>query len=208
MSEMYFSVDVETNGPVPGLHSMLSIGVSALHPVTLEEVDHFYRTLLVLLRDADENPDTMKWWAGFPEQYAAATRDPSPPWEVMTDLDAWVRSLVEDRFAIRDASGAAPSLRPRVPIFVAYPVAFDFGFYNYYAHRFVGRSAFGFVGLDMASLAMGFNGGAYDDQIKKKWPDEWVKPADRVAIHHALDDARQQADIFRRMMRTIRRETR
>lgn len=188
---MYFSVDVESDGPVPGLHSMLSIGISALHPETLEECAHFYQTVK-RLGETNQDLDTMKWWSGFPEQYKAATLDPADPLWVMQELDEWVGA---QRKRFDDPT----------PIFVAYPASFDFMFYAYYAHRFVGRSAFGFVALDMGSLAMGFNGGAYDDQTKKKWPENWVEPKDRVALHHALDDARQQADIFRRMMKTIRR---
>jgi hypothetical protein len=201
MSEMFFSVDVETDGPVPGLHSMLSIGIVALHPETLEECDSFYRKLDPP-PGATQNADTMKWWAGFPEQYAEATRNPKDPGSVMFYLDDWVREQTA-RFSSRAGMSSTSRVSP-TPVFVAYPAAFDFGFYAYYAHMYVGRSVFGFVALDMASLAMGSNRGAYDDQTKKKWPEEWVEPQDRVALHHALDDARQQADIFRRMMRTIR----
>lgn len=195
MSEMYFSVDVESNGPVPGLFSMLSIGVTALHPETLEEVGHFYQKLKPL-PDAFSDDDTMKWWKGFPEMYAEATRDPRDPHDVMRALEDWVGDTV-------NGFGADRESRP-IPLFVAYPVAFDFGHYNYYAWRFTGRSVFGFVGLDMASVAMGHNGRPYDGQTKKNWPAEWIMPEDRVAIHHALLDARQQAAIFRRMMKSVR----
>jgi hypothetical protein len=194
MSEMYFSVDVESNGPVPGLFSMLSIGITALHPETLEEIGHFYQKLKPL-PDAREDPDTMKFWSGFPEMYAEATSNARDPLDVMRELDDWVRSMTS-------GFGSDRETRP-TPLHVAYPVAFDFGHYNYYAWRFAGRSVFGFVGLDMGSLAMGHNGDLYDHQTKKKWPTTWVEPEDRVAIHHALLDARQQADIFRRQMKTI-----
>lgn len=45
--DMYFSVDVETDGPVPGAHSMLSIGVVALGR-DLRPVGTFYRRLVPL----------------------------------------------------------------------------------------------------------------------------------------------------------------
>lgn len=192
---MYFSVDVETNGPVPGLFSMLSIGVTALHPETLEEVGHFYQKLRVL-PDAREDLDTMKWWSGFPEMYAEATRDPRDPRDVMRELEDWILSMTNG-FALDRES------RP-TPLFVAYPNAFDWPFYVYYAWRFTSAARFGFVSVDMASMAMGYNGGLYDHQTKKRWPENWVKPGDRIAIHHALLDARQQADIFRRQIRSVR----
>jgi len=190
--EIYFSVDVESDGPVPGLNSMLSIGISALHPVTLEECGLYYATL-ERLPGATQNADTMKWWEGFPEQYAMATHLPDAPLSVMLDIDEWVRSLA----AKHDCK----------PVFVAYPAAFDFCFFAYYAHRFVGNCCFGFVALDMGSVGMGFNGAPYNDQTKKKWPDNWVRPEDRVTLHDAIADARQQATIFRRMMASLQEKT-
>lgn len=187
--EMYFSVDVETDGPVPGLHSMLSIGIEALHPETLEPAGEFYATLEPL-PEATQDPATMRWWAGFPTQYAEATHQPALPSTVMRRLDHWVREIIDKH------RGARQKLEP---IFVAYPVAFDFMFYAYYAHRFMGGSVFGFSGLDMGSLAMGLIGDEFSAQSKKNWPETWVAPEDRVAIHNALEDAKQQACIFRKM---------
>lgn len=192
MREMYFSVDVEANGPVPGIYSMLSIGVVALHPDTLAEVGHFYRRLKQL-PGAMEDPATMSWWTRFPDQYIEATSEQRDQGEVMRDLERWLQRGVE---SFLDDDGTPPK-----PIFVAYPATFDFSFYSYYAHRFVGSAVLGFSGLDMSSLAMGLRGGCYDEQVRRNWPAAWVTEQERnEAAHHALLDARQQANIFRRMM--------
>jgi hypothetical protein len=191
---MYFSADVETNGPAAGLFSMLSIGVTALHPETLQEVGHFYQKLRAL-PDAREDPSTMKWWDGFPDQYAEATRDPRDPRDVMRELEDWIVNMTVGFGQDRDS--------PPKPTFVAYPASFDFAYYCYYAWRFTDGAKFGFDACDMGSLAMGYNGRPYREQSKKSWPEEWVRPEDRVAIHQALEDARQQARIFRRQYRTI-----
>lgn len=190
--DMYFSVDVETNGPVPGPHSMLSIGVVALDPATLKTVDRFYETLHPLPGSTGD-PDTMAWWSKWPLLYAAATRDAKPPGPTMERLGEWVTKTTTHREKV---------LGHRLkPVFVAYPATFDFAFYAYYAHLFTKESVFGFSALDMGSLAMGMRGGEYNQQSRTKWPEHWVAPANRVGIHHALKDAEQQAEIFREMMR-------
>jgi hypothetical protein len=90
------------------------------------------------------------------------------------------------------------------PVFVAYPAVFDFAFYAYYAHRFVGRSVFGFSALDMASVTVGMLGGHYNQQGRSVWPDNWVAERNRVAKHNALGDARQQAEMFREIVTCLR----
>jgi hypothetical protein len=63
----------------------------------------------VLLPRADRapNPDTMRWWQGHPQAWAAATADPQPPARVMARFCDWVDSL------------------PAPRIFAARPLAFD-----------------------------------------------------------------------------------
>ena len=57
--EIYVSTDVETDGPIPGVNSLLSFGSAAYRPdKTL--VDTFAANL-ELLPGAVSNPDTMRW---------------------------------------------------------------------------------------------------------------------------------------------------
>lgn len=87
--DMYFSIDIESDGSAPGTSSMLSIAVVALDPVDLTECGTFYRTLKRLPEARPEN-DTMNWWDGFPEQWVQARKDPQDPAEVMRALQEFV----------------------------------------------------------------------------------------------------------------------
>lgn len=193
--DMYFSVDVEADGPVPGLHSMLSIGIVALHPDHVTEESVFYE-VLETLPGATQNPETMEWWSGFPAQFVEARANPVHPHLVMIGIDCWVRGQVARMEGLLG--------RKFKPVFVAYPAVFDFAFYAYYAHRFAGRSVFGFSALDMASVAMGMLGGHYNQQGRSVWPDYWVTEQNKVAKHNALGDARQQAEMFREIVTGLR----
>ena len=63
--ERYISVDVETDGPVAGLHSMLSLGAAAYNAWG-QRVGTFSANLKTL-PDATTDDRTMAWWKGQPE---------------------------------------------------------------------------------------------------------------------------------------------
>jgi hypothetical protein len=61
MSEIYVSTDVETDGPIPGPHSMLSFG-SAAYTAEKKLVPTFSANLETL-EGATAHPKTAEWWA-------------------------------------------------------------------------------------------------------------------------------------------------
>jgi len=191
--EMYFSVDIETDGDAPGVASMLSIGIVALHPKTLEETGRFYRTLQ-RLPDAQCNAKTMAWWDQHIDYYVQARKDPQDPKLVMEEMHAFVKH--QCRLHLVDGKGP-------IPVFMAYPAGFDFSFVYYYSHRFVGESIFGFSSLDFKSFAMGMLGGEFTNVKLANYPEEWKTELPHT--HNALEDALQQADIFRKAMAWRRR---
>ena len=73
MTEIYVSTDVETDGPIPGPHSMLSFG-SAAYTADKRLVATFAANLDTL-SDATPDPRTAAWWATQPEAWAACRRD-------------------------------------------------------------------------------------------------------------------------------------
>lgn len=64
MNEMYVSTDVETDGPIPGIYSMLSFG-SAVYLADKTLVGTFTASLTTL-PGATSDPKTMAWWATQP----------------------------------------------------------------------------------------------------------------------------------------------
>jgi hypothetical protein len=178
LSETYVSIDVEADGPVPGLFSMLSLGAAAFSGEG-EELGR-WEVNLRPLPNAGEHPHTMQWWRSQENAYRLATADQRDPAEAMATFVAWVEEL------------------PGLPLAAADPVAFDFSFVNWYCFRFVGRNPLGHHGLDIRSLAMGLtHSRAYHDL-----PEAAMKPllaaVDREGLvqHRALDDAVEQGRLL------------
>src|SRR5438132_13883123 len=89
--EIYISTDVETDGPIPGPHSMLSFGSAAyLAEKTLLST---FSANLEILPGATGDPGTMMWWEGQPEAWEACRRDPRPPERAMKEYVKWIKSL-------------------------------------------------------------------------------------------------------------------
>jgi hypothetical protein len=82
---------------------------------------------------------------------------------------------------------------------VGYPAGFDFTFIFWYLQKFTGASPFSWSALDMKTFAMALTGLPFKQAIKPRLPNEWL-PADLPHTHVALDDAREQAQIFRAML--------
>src|SRR6202051_5094076 len=91
MPEIYVSTDVETDGPIPGPHSMLSFG-SAAYRADKTMVGTFTANLETL-PGAAGHPDTMAWWRTQPEAWAAARSDLRDPAEAMPGYVAWLKAL-------------------------------------------------------------------------------------------------------------------
>lgn len=65
--EIYISTDVETDGPIPGPHSMLSLG-SAAYTADKRLVSTFSANLETL-EGASAQPKTAAWWTTQPEAW-------------------------------------------------------------------------------------------------------------------------------------------
>ncbi len=178
MVEIYVSTDVETDGPVPGLNSMLSFGSAAfLADKTLIST---FSANLETLPEAAADPERMAWWATQLQAWAACRQDPQPPEEVMPRYVAWLKGL------------------PGQPVFVAYPAAFDFMFISYYLYRFAGESPFSHYALDIKTYAMALMKMNFLEVNKSTMPQRWFD--DLPYTHVALDDAISQGALFCNML--------
>lgn len=180
--EIYISTDVETDGPIPGVNSMLSLGSAAyLEDKTL--VDTFYVNL-ELLPEASPDPRTMAWWQKEPEAWAQCRENPEDPKEAMKNYRRWLRKL------------------PGKPVFVGFPAGFDFMFTYWYLIKFTGDSPFSFSALDVKTMAMLMLGKGFKDATKRNMPKEWFD--DLPHTHNALDDAIEQGALFCNMLRVFK----
>jgi hypothetical protein len=174
VAEIYVSTDIETDGPIPGPHSMLSFA-SAAFTADKRMVSTFEANLRTL-PGAEGHPDTMAWWRTQPEAWAAHRVSPRDPAEAMPAYVAWVKTL------------------PGKPVFVGYPAGFDFLFVYWYLIRFAGESPFSFSALDIKSYVMAVLGTSYRDTVKRNMPRSWFGPTPHT--HKALDDAIGQGELF------------
>lgn len=182
MTEIYISTDVETDGPIPGPHSMLSIG-SAAYTADKRLVATFCANLETL-PGAAPDPKTAAWWATQPDAWAACRTDLETPEQAMRRYLAWIKGL------------------PGKPVFVAYPAGFDFLFVYWYLIRFTGESPFSHSALDIKTFAMAVMKTGYRDSTKRNMPKKWF---DKLPHNHvALDDAIEQGALFCNMLAASR----
>lgn len=181
--EIFVSMDVEADGPIPGPHSMLSFGA-----VALTENGHEHGSFsanLTTLEGATGAPETMAWWKTQPEAWAACRENQRDPAEAMQMFVGWVEGL------------------PGKPVFVGFPATYDFMFVYWYLMRFVGRSPFSHSGIDMKTVAMVLLNKPYRACSKGGMPKSWF-PKGLPHNHIAVDDAREQGHLFLSMLREVR----
>lgn len=182
------SVDVETTGPAPGSGELCSIGA-----VTLDEdleigEDRFYVNI-EFPEIPKHNADTMKWWKQFPNQWEMHRLSPLTIKDALWRLVEWAELQV-----------------PGKPLFVAWPVGFDWSWINTYCHGYTGQNPFGYSPLCLKNYAAGVLRNPsmlMGNREEAFMPEGWlVEPEDIGFIkHHALGDAMAQAHMIQRIMR-------
>lgn len=186
LPELFISIDVEVDGRVPGVSSMLSFGAAAY---TLDKrlLGTFARNLQ-LLEGARGEAGNMEFWGKHPAAWAACRENPVAPAQAMPDFISWLKRL-------------EPGYQR--PLFIGYPAAFDWMWLHWYCVRFTGESAFGHSDvLDGKSFAAARLGGNLRRASKRYMPKEWF---DRLPhTHVAEDDAIQQGALIVNMIRAVR----
>jgi hypothetical protein len=181
-SEVYISIDIETNGPCPIKHSMLSLGAAAFVANSDSPLDTFSANLETL-SGAVEDPATMAWWGKNMEAYQASRLNQEAPLVAMKRFRKWLDTI--------------PIQGKRVA--VCFPAGFDFTFVYVYLHTFLGESPLGFSALDIKSFAMHKLAKPYGDCTKRNFPKAWFDSKARHT-HVAVDDAIEQGVMFIRML--------
>lgn len=183
--DLYLSLDVEADGPVPGRFSMLAFGLcvagrfdgqrfNAIDP----ERRTFYRELRPVAPECD--PDALRISDLDRERLR---KDGVHPTEAMADAAAWIAaSAGDDR-----------------PVICAFPAVFDWSFFWWYMVTYgptdppVGFSSC----LDMKTMLAVRGKRTLSRSGKDDLPLE-LRPS-RPHTHNALDDAIEQAELFGRL---------
>lgn len=173
-NETYFSVDIESAGPIPGKYSMLSLGAC----VVGKPAKSFYVELKPI--SSAFVPAALEI-SGF--NLKALRKTGTTPEKAMTDFARWIEQCAAKRKAI----------------FVGFNGCYDWQFINWYFDTFLGQNPFGFGGIDIKSYYMGMRGLPWGKTTSSQLPPEFQP--DQAQTHNALDDARAQASIFKKMLR-------
>jgi len=178
--EVFFSVDIETDGPIPIVNSMISLGCAAFnYDGTLLDT---FEVNLQPLESAVQDPDTMNFWEKNQEAWNHSTSNPVDPREAMRSFSEWVHTT---------AGG-----RPKVA--VCFPAGFDFTFLYVY-FKYLGLSSpFGFSCVDMKTYASATLKNRYGRSGKGSWPNRWFDKG-LPHTHKAIDDALEQGLTFMKM---------
>lgn len=171
--ETLISVDVETAGPNPTQYSMLSIGACLV-----DDPDSGFYVEIQPLSDAVLESSLAV--SGLDME--ALAREGLTPADAMRQFEDWVQLVTP---------------KGNVPVFVAFNAVFDWMFVDTYFQRFLKRNPFGHSALDMKAYYMGMAGGSWAGTSMRVLSPLYL--SGRYLSHNALGDARDQAELFRRI---------
>lgn len=180
--DIYFSADVETDGPIPGPYWMLSFALvfaGSFDGESFTRPPNYSVSFCRELRPISDlyEPEALRVNGLDRERLL---REGSPPEETMTEATAWVRAL----------AGA------RRPVLVAYPMSFDWLWLYWYFTRFAQQGS-PFSHSQCFDIKTAY---AVKARIplsragRSRLPPE-LRSTQRHT-HRALDDAAEQAEIF------------
>jgi hypothetical protein len=180
--DVYFSADVETDGPIPGPYSILSFAIVYAgcfdgsvfqRPASYEQV--FYRELKPISETFD--PEALKINGLDRHRLCSEGKDPG---QAMTDACRWIRSIRPDA----------------APVLVAYPLSYDWTWLYWYFIRFGAEgSPFYYSRCFDIKTAVAVKAGIPISEAGRSRI-EPVLRSRRQNTHHAVDDAVAQAEIF------------
>ena len=180
--EIYFSADVETDGPIPGPFSALSFAIVVAGTydgkkfVRPEKYEHsFYRELKPISNEFQQEAlDVNGLDRAFLIKFGGDPRI------IMEEAYEWINKIAF----------------PANPVLVAYPLSFDWTWLYWYFIRFCAKgSPFGHSRCFDIKTAVAVKSGGLISASGRARLSRELAP-DRVHTHHALDDAIEQAEIF------------
>ncbi len=180
--DIYFSADVETDGPIPGPYSMLSFALvfaGVFNGREFTSPSNFDKTFYRELRPISDNYQEEALRVNGLDR-DRLLREGGDPATVMTEAADWIRDI---------SKGAKP-------ILVAYPLSFDWSWLYWYFTSFaIGGSPFNHSLCYDVKTAYAVKAGVPISEAGRSK----LLPSLRAKAkhtHHALDDAKEQAEVF------------
>lgn len=191
-NEFYLSVDIEADGPIPGLYSMLSFGAVAYSQAG-EELGRFSANLRLLATAQQSGyPETMMFWRRNPAAYDATRVNQEYPAEAMDRFRYWLATIRPD------------AETPGTPVIVGWPGAYDLmwlSHYWYFTQEV--KAPFHFADISLKTVMWLLRGGSWRYSVKNRMPGRWREGEQHT--HVAVEDAAEQGALFFRMLAEARR---
>lgn len=180
--DAYFSADVETDGPIPGLFSILSFALvyaGTFDGNRFERPDDYSCFVYKELKPISDNFQTEALRVNGLDRQRLCVQGESPEL-AMTEASLWVRRV----------AGVAE------PVLVAYPLSFDWSWLYWYFTRFSTEgSPFGYSHCFDIKTAFAVKAAIPVSKAGRSRLDPSLRPV-HPHTHHAVDDAIAQAEIF------------
>ncbi|MET9341779.1 exonuclease [Nonomuraea sp. NPDC003804] len=187
--DLYFSVDVEADGPIPGPYSMLSFGLAVagtFDGTSFQAMDPAKDTFYAELQPISETYDPEALGVSGLDR-AKLVADGQAPRDAMNAAAAWIAGRADEAQAS--------------PVFAAYPLGYDWMWMYWYFMTFADEgSPFGHSRcLDMKTLYAAKASTPIVRSTKRTMPSHLLSA--RPHTHNALDDAIEQAELLQNLMR-------
>lgn len=192
---IYFSLDIETDGPIPGVNSMLQLGCAAFTEGNGIKPISTFSMNIQKLDDAVEDAKTMQFWKANEKIYESFKMNANPPAYAMSAFSDWIEGISKAR-----------SMREEInykPVAVAYPPGFDFTFIYWYFFKFLGSCPFSRRCIDISSYYAGMTKKDFHACYKRNFNKSWFS-TEHKHTHYAVDDAIEQGILFINMVRDNR----
>jgi DNA polymerase III alpha subunit (gram-positive type) len=169
---------MEASGPIPGKYSMLSVGACEVGRIE----NCFYAELQPISEKfVPQALEVCKLSMSKLKQNGAS------PYDAMRKFADWITWTSKEKH----------------PTFVGFNLGFDWSFVNWYFIKYLGENPFGVSGIDTKSVWFG------RDLFWKHTTKTNIKRSLKLNLehtHNALDDAREQAIIFEKILELFKKE--
>ena len=180
--DVYFSADVETDGPIPGPFSILSFALvyaGRFDGSRFERPRDYHQTFYREMKPISDSFQLEALRVNGLDRGRLSIEGEAPE-RVMTDACRWIEGIA--------GTGS--------PVMVAYPLSFDWNFLYWYFIRFTRNgSPFGHSRCFDIKTAFAVKASVPMSEAGRSKVFPTLRPG-RSHTHNALDDAIEQAEIF------------
>jgi hypothetical protein len=180
--DVYFSADVETDGPIPGPFSILSFALvfaGSFDGCRFQRPENYEAVLYKELQPISENFEAQALHVNGLDRRRLCLEGESPE-KAMTEASRWVKKIAG----------------PAQPVLVAYPLSFDWTWLYWYFIRFsADGSPFDYSRCFDIKTAIAVKAAIPISEAGRSRIDPSLRSR-RAHTHHAADDAIAQAEIF------------